>query len=328
MDSRYKRTSVPTLTLSLPERARRPGSRPATRDDETLTGRPLSVPPEAAVPYLMVLCGQSIGRVFEIRERSIVLGRGEDADITLADTGLSRKHAKFIRCSNGVVAIRDLSSKNGTFVNGHKVRARSLNDADKIHIGTETVLKFGYRDSLEHQFQERLYAEATRDRLTGLYNRQFFREALSRDISAARRHPDPLSLILLDIDRFKQINDDYGHGQGDQVLMRLGQLLSSLVRAEETVGRLGGEEFGVIVRSTTFGDARLLAERMRAAVEANIPRDPEGREPLTISLGVGTFVPSRHPGVDSFLECVDQLLYVAKRSGRNRVEGLPPLVGM
>lgn len=320
--------SEPPMTQAKPVASLLPQARPRLTDDETQAGRPLSVPPsEEAMPYIMVLCGPFMGRVFEITERRIVVGRGAAADITLPDNGLSRKHAKFIRYPSGVVAVCDMNSLNGTFLNGEQVHSRALKDGDKIHIGTTTVLKFGFRDTLEHQAQEQLYGAATRDQLTGMYNKSFFQEALARETAAARRHGEPLSLLLIDIDHFKEVNDQYGHSHGDSVLSRVGRLLQSAVRDGDTVGRVGGEEFAVISRSTRYAEAMALGERLRKIVEDNLHRDPGGRAPLTVSVGCATYS-SQHTRAEDLYRQADEFLYRAKDSGRNCVVGAAPLAAV
>ena len=232
---------------------------------------------------LIVLSGQQIGRMYKLGKAKIVLGRSEDADVQLDDEGISRHHARLVAMPGGVVMLQDLESRNGTFVNGQQCRTRALEDGDRIQLGAITILKFSIQDSLEEKFQEQLYASATRDPLTGAYNNRYFREHLGKEVIHAERHGTPLSLVLLDLDHFKQVNDTYGHPAGDQVLRELVGSLIGVVRSDDVLARLGGEEFGLIMRGAGMDGARPLAERLRQIVESHAFEHSGKRIPVTIS---------------------------------------------
>lgn len=154
------------------------------------------------------------------------------------------------------------------------------------------------------------------DRLTGLYNRLFLDETLVREIRRAERYGNSFSVILLDVDHFKQVNDTHGHPVGDQVLVTLADLLRKTTRETDVVGRWGGEEFLIVCPQTEHDGAITLAESLRAEVErAAFPVIGK----LTISLGVGDYLPDDHP--NDLVARVDAALYRAKANGRNRVEG-------
>ena len=152
------------------------------------------------------------------------------------------------------------------------------------------------------------------DPLTGLANRRFLSERLPLDISAALRHGRPLSLIMLDLDHFKSINDDYGHAVGDQVLKAVGGILSVHCRLEDLGVRFGGEEFLVLLPHTALREAENMAERIRLAISHKEVL-PDGRQ-ITASLGATEFIAKDTP--DSFIKRADDALYRAKSSGRNR----------
>jgi two-component system cell cycle response regulator len=115
-----------------------------------------------------------------------------------------------------------------TFCNGERVEARVLKDGDKIQIGTTTIIKFSFQDSLEEEFLRHQYDSATRDPLTHCYNKRFFLDRLPNELAFAKRHNKPLSLAMIDIDHFKKINDSYGHPAGDLVLRMLGSVLQKV----------------------------------------------------------------------------------------------------
>jgi diguanylate cyclase (GGDEF)-like protein len=162
--------------------------------------------------------------------------------------------------------------------------------------------------------------EASTDSLTGLANRRSGRKALEREVQRASRYGRPLSVLLFDLDRFKAVNDRYGHPAGDRVLRAIAQAATKAVRDTDQVVRWGGEEFLVICAETGRAEASRLAERLRR----RIARLHHVRRKLavTASFGVTTFA----PGEDSaaLAERADQALYRAKRGGRNRVVSLPP----
>lgn len=289
-------------------------------DDETIARPPKPVDSgEDGRPCIIVLSGARIGQIFALGERSCVIGRAEDADIILDDEGVSRHHAKIIHFANDTTALKDLGSRNGTFVNGEPIKQRALKNGDRIQIGSVTIFKFSYQDALEAQFQQHLYKSATRDFLTGLCNRRYFDETLAREFSFAQRHGSALSVLVLDVDHFKLVNDVHGHPQGDRVLRELGALMTSIVRSEDAVFRLGGEEFAVIARHERHEGAWTLAERLRSEVEARLFRDPQRTEPLTLSIGLCTYDANQHDSEAALVAAADERLFEAKQTGRNRI---------
>ncbi|MCA9705138.1 MAG: GGDEF domain-containing protein [Myxococcales bacterium] len=269
--------------------------------------------------YLIVLSGRAVGKMYKLAPGEHTLGRSSDADIRLDDEGVSRLHAKMRRRSDGTVEVSDLDSTNGTYVNGAQIRHFTLSDGDRIQIGSVTILKFSYQDSLEEQFQQQLYESATRDPLTQSYNKRFFNEQFEKDFSHAVRHLLPLSLVMLDADHFKRINDTHGHPAGDHVLQRLAATIMASLRTEDAFCRVGGEEFAVIMRDCTEQEAVQLAERLRRLV-ANTQFVYGGQQlPVTISLGVASLDRVRHQRSTDLVEQADRCLYEAKHRGRNRV---------
>lgn len=171
--------------------------------------------------------------------------------------------------------------------------------------------------------REELRALATTDALTGIANRRHILETGSREFARARRYGHPLSVLMLDIDRFKTINDTWGHPTGDRVIQALAGVMLSLVRNQDSCGRFGGEEFAVILPETELAGAQVFAERLRAAVEAHdqVVADDRTVVRLTASIGVASLA----AGEDSFgalVQRADRALYRAKDSGRNCVEAV------
>jgi diguanylate cyclase (GGDEF)-like protein len=154
------------------------------------------------------------------------------------------------------------------------------------------------------------------DRLTGLYRYEYFADALPREIERVRRYGTELSLVVFDLDRFKDFNDRHGHAAGNQLLHGVGRALLRETRGTDLAARFGGEELIVLVQGGAH-DAGLLAERVRQAVSELAVRVPDGLAGTTISAGVATF-PSE-PDAASLLDAADGALYEAKRMGRNQV---------
>lgn len=173
--------------------------------------------------------------------------------------------------------------------------------------------------ALQKQLEEYSY----KDGLTGINNRRMFDSVMEVEWASAQRSRRPLSLILLDIDYFKQFNDHYGHIQGDESLKRVAQALEwAAVRPRDCVARYGGEEFALILPETDGESAQAIAERCRKLIShLRIPHEHSVVAPLlTISLGVGTILPEAGDTPQAFLSEVDRLLYQAKRQGRDRLQ--------
>lgn len=181
------------------------------------------------------------------------------------------------------------------------------------------------RTALSRIFEE-LYHYATRDQLTGVFNRRALDEALSHEIVEAARLGLPLSAIMIDIDHFKHYNDIYGHLQGDMALKAVTDIIQKNIRNIDFAARYGGEEFVIVLPDTTVEQAKDIAEKIRKAVSnAVIPACrndlPKGYEKVTISMGVASL--RKHDG-HYLMHDADKALYEAKRSGRNRVYVIYP----
>lgn len=160
---------------------------------------------------------------------------------------------------------------------------------------------------------QQLEVQTATDALTGLNNRRAFEHSLAQELALVDRRATPLSLLIVDVDHFKTINDTYGHAKGDTVLQAVAALLTQSARAIDVVARIGGEEFAVILPNTDAASARGVAERMRAAVE----NEAWLTKPLTISLGIATLL--KHETAGSLFVRADKAMYAAKEGGRNRV---------
>lgn len=159
---------------------------------------------------------------------------------------------------------------------------------------------------------------SNRDGLTGVFNRRYLEQALSKEFGRVKRYDGQLTLIMLDLDHFKHVNDTHGHLAGDEVIRRTSELLSSCVREADTLGRYGGEEFVAILPQTKLDGAMILAERLRKCVSAQPVRFGDVEIPVSISLGVAEMM-SDTPSYERLLQMADEALYKSKENGRNRV---------
>ena len=267
--------------------------------------------------YLIVLAGENLGQMFPVQESETVIGRAHDAAVRLHDDGVSRRHARIVNVG-GAISVEDLKSANGTLVNGRRVERRTLQDGDKIQVGSTTILKFTYADHFEEDFQHKMYAAALHDGLTKAYTKRYLLDRLPTEIAYARRHSSALSLLMLDVDHFKKVNDTHGHPAGDQVLVALASAIASTLRTEDLFARYGGEEFAVLCRGTPLDSAAILGERLRSLIEGSVIEFQGIRIPVTISVGVATYV-DQTDAETALVAAADRALYDSKHGGRNRV---------
>ncbi|RLB52583.1 MAG: GGDEF domain-containing protein [Deltaproteobacteria bacterium] len=274
--------------------------------------------PVAQAACLVVIYGLDLGRKYNLEKPSLIIGRSSKADIQVDQESVSRSHAKLVNSGKAVI-IRDLGSTNGTYVNDDLIEESQLRDGDLIKIG-RTIFKFLSGSNIENSYHEEIYRLTTVDGLTNVYNKRYFMENLEREMSRASRYDRQLSLLIFDIDHFKQINDTYGHLAGDHVLKRLAAVVMENIRREDFLARYGGEEFAIILPEIDRPNAVVMAEKIRRLVEAS-DFSFEGTEiSLTISVGVATIEDQASDAVD-LIRQADGNLYQAKRSGRNKVVG-------
>ena len=165
---------------------------------------------------------------------------------------------------------------------------------------------------------------ATTDFLTEAYNRRHFMQAVGQEIQRATRYGRPLSLLMLDLDHFKRINDLRGHAAGDEALKAFVVLARDLLRDQDVIGRMGGEEFAIALPETTLAAAQVVAERLRSGLEAlEVPLSGGDPVRLSTSIGVAECKVTDGEGLEACLGRADAALYRAKAQGRNRIETAP-----
>lgn len=271
---------------------------------------------------LVILSGQDAGRTIALGDGAIVLGRDPKCDEVLHDEGVSRRHIKIERADGDAYFVEDLRSTNGTYLSGERVSRHRLSDGDKLVLGRRTMLKFMYQSDIEENYFKEMYESSTKDGLTGIYNRKFLMEKIAADLSFAKRHRIPIALLMFDLDRFKSINDTYGHQTGDLVIIAMVKAISNIIRAEDTFARYGGEEFSIVAQGTDLDGAGILAERIRNHVAEKTISPEQGQgDPfrITVSIGIAVLRPGAGIAPEELIAVADENLYEAKKKGRNQV---------
>jgi two-component system, cell cycle response regulator len=274
--------------------------------------------PKARSAALICISGRSIGQMFLLQQDETTIGRAPECDVFLDDEGVSRNHAKIIRQDDTLILL-DLGSTNGTYAEGDRVQALTLHDGLKIQVGTATILQFRYQDQKELQFHTLMQTFKTHDPMTEAFNKRAFLMEIEKETGFARRHGQPLALIMFDLDHFKRVNDTYGHAAGDLVIRAVAQRVMQSMRKEDIFARYGGEEFALLLRNTGMEGAFIVAERLRRHIEDLEVTHNGRRIPCTISVGVA-LIDEQIATPNDLIEAADERLYQAKRKGRNRTE--------
>ncbi|MGH8178321.1 MAG: GGDEF domain-containing protein [Steroidobacter sp.] len=258
-----------------------------------------------------------LGKRYVLEKGVTTVGRGRDNDIVLPSDCVSRRHSR-LEQRGGEIYIVDLASTNGTFINDEPkpVRERSLQRGDQLKIG-DTIFKYLAGSDIELQYHEIVFRMAVTDGLTNLANRKQLDTILTEEIPRARRHGRELSLLMFDIDNFKSINDTHGHLAGDSVLRGLASILQKRLRPNDKLGRYGGEEFCAILPETSLRSAGKIGEELRTLVESHAFVSDDREIRVTISAGAGCLREGMQ--LDDLYRVADEMLYKAKRTGRNRV---------
>ena len=267
---------------------------------------------------LVVIYGSDLGRKYNLEAPTLVVGRSSKSDIQIDQESVSRAHSKIVN-SGRVIRIRDLGSTNGTYVNDELIDERALEDGDFIKIG-RTIFKFLSGGNIERAYHEEIYRLTTVDGLTQIFNKRYFQECIEREIARALRYRREMSLVMFDIDHFKQVNDTQGHLAGDSVLKTLAATVKNKIRREDLFARYGGEEFAIVLPEIDAHNAHQFAEKIRRIVELTDFRFEGVKMDVTISLGVAA-LDQETTDAAGLIKRADEHLYEAKNAGRNCVRG-------
>jgi two-component system cell cycle response regulator len=269
---------------------------------------------------LVIVLGKPLGKRFALSSKTMVIGRGSECEIPVPDNSLSRTHAQVLKKENGRFYVSDFNSTNGTYLNDQKLapgKAIEVKNGDLLKMGN-MIFKFIGKGKIDNVFHKDILYLASRDDLTGSLNRMSLRSCLADGLHKARTSGKPLSIIVLDLDHFKSINDTYGHAAGDFVLKETVKVAQNVIRGDDFIGRFGGDEFMVVLWDTSSAKASMVAERIRSKIEKHSFTYEGKRIPVTASLGVSSLDDSIQSIADLFKRA-DGAQYNAKKNGGNQV---------
>jgi two-component system cell cycle response regulator len=268
---------------------------------------------------VVVLYGPELGKRATIGRGVFQIGRSSKNELAIDQESVSRHHARITSGAARTYWIEDLGSTNGTWVNDERVNGkRKLDDGDQVRVG-RSILKFMTGTNLEANYHEEIYRLMTVDALTHVHNRRYFNEALEREFNRAQRYKRELSLLIVDVDHFKAVNDAHGHLAGDAVLRQVAAEVKPKLREQDIFARVGGEEFAALLPEVGATGALAAAEKVRRIVEAATFVVDSIPVHITVSLGVSS-IDARVKDPTALYERADAALYRAKENGRNRVE--------
>jgi diguanylate cyclase (GGDEF)-like protein len=270
---------------------------------------------------LIVLSGPAAGQYHRVPKDGATIGRDEQAnEICIADPGLSRQHAKIEREKPTRFKVRDLDSRYGIYLDGQKISEHVLSDGDRLQLSGETVIRIRYQEPKESELLDRAQLAAIRDALTGTSNRRHFLERLDQELGYARRHSTPVTLLLIDIDHFRRVNDEHGKNTGDEVLRAVGRLFAGAVRIEDVLARYGGDELAILSRGYDGEGGVRFGERLRKVLRDKPLRAGEHSFQLSVSIGVACFHRGNVENAMQLIARADAALHRAKHLGRDRVQ--------
>jgi diguanylate cyclase (GGDEF)-like protein len=288
----------------------------------SLRGTEVSGPPAAqhAVDraVLLRMGGVQAGLIIGMEQFPFTVGRHPTNSLRVDEDSISRFHGRIVKNGDEFV-VEDLSSRNGIFVGGKRVTRARLDHDSWLQFGPRVSFRFSLTDVREERLLRKLYESSTRDALTGAYNRLHFEERLRSEVAYATRHRTPVSLLLIDLDHFKRVNDTYGHPAGDAVLKRAAEACMRALRTEDVFARFGGEEFAVVLRGIELNGAARLGDRLRQAVAGELVEHDGHQIRATLSAGCASLACCVTPSSDELIAIADRRLYAAKAQGRNRV---------
>jgi len=278
-------------------------------------------------PALVFLSGELIAVPIPLDREDVILGRAIEADVRVNDTQVSRQHARITAVRDEAkkktdYVLHDLDSRNGTFLNGRRVRREVLENGDKIGVG-DTLLRFDLLDEIDREYQKQIHRLISHDDLTGLLSSRSFFSELRREAGRATAEKRPFCVLMMDGDNFKGVNDTYGHLTGSKTIEEIGFSIMTNLRSGDAAARFGGDEFAAFLLDAELSQGLVAAERIRSTVQDypfSIVRQSGEKEThhITMSLGVACFPYDSSDPIE-LVEMADSALYRAKREGRNRV---------
>lgn len=269
-------------------------------------------------PVLVVVRGEDLGRRFPLEDGRHIVGRDPDrADVVVRDPSVSGKHA-LIRVDGreSRYGLIDLGSRNGTLLNGCPVDSSALRDGDKVFLG-ETVLKFNLHDSIEADYHSRLNQLMHVDSLTGLFVRRWYDAEYPKAFQRARSQRQAFSILMMDMDGLKTVNDSHGHQLGSYCISEAGKIIRREIQPGGVGCRFGGDEFVAFLPGRDLEAALEVGEAIRGAIDTFDFRRGDIVVAPTISIGAADL--HDEASADELARRADEALYRAKEAGRNCV---------
>lgn len=279
---------------------------------------------EEAPPSVVLLMGpiNQIGKQWQLGEEPLQIGRAIDSSVCVDDRSVSRSHAK-LTLEAGRAYVEDLGSSNGTEVAGKKLSPGDrveLTDNDQVKTGN-VIFKYLERGNIEAVSNQASFDRSQIDGLTQIFNKRAFVDKIEETFKRAKLMEVPLCLVVFDLDKFKNVNDTYGHRAGDFVLTEIASLIKKQLRPGDFFARYGGEEFTLLLGGTDIKTGVEVADRIRHLVEKHDFTFEGTTLPVTISMGVST-ITEEISNWEELFEIGDKALYKSKEDGRNRVSHL------
>jgi diguanylate cyclase (GGDEF)-like protein len=284
--------------------------------------------PRDARATLTLLTGMRKGHQHALDGAATTIGCSDESNLLVDEEGVSRHHARIERTVDGGYRVEDLGSTNGTFVGAERVGLALLRGGDLLQLGPAAQLRFAIVNSPEESFYRQLYESSVHDPLTHVFNRAYMNDRLLAEVSSARRAGTDLTVLMLDIDHLKEVNDRFGHMAGDRALCTIASRILRVLRVTDVLARYGGDEFVLIAAGAAGDEACVLAKRVLRAVAGLRMSARGGTVHITASIGMASLeeVASSDEPMRELLGLADERMYFAKATGRNRVctSTLPP----
>ncbi len=271
-----------------------------------------------SAPILLQYDGNAAGKRFVLTQNEVSLGRRADkVDVWIDDGSVSREHCR-VTFQGTKAVVTDLGSLNHTYVNDRIVmQTADLCHGDMLRVGN-IRLRFFSHGSADQLLFDKIYKMAVLDRMLDIFRKDYLVEKLEEEFKLAKAAGGGLSLLLFDLDKFKVVNDTYGHDAGDLILKEVCSAIKRLVRPTDTFGRFGGEEFVILLPRTTLDQAFRFAEVIRQTVERLKIIYNNTHIPVTVSIGCA-HITNEMTDSSQLLKMADVLVYQSKQGGRNRV---------